>query len=829
MTSMKLRIGPLVLAVLLGSVLQSGATNPSARQSGSYLTPVTVGSSDGLAVDGTIRDIEFVNAYRQRLNIFDEPDRVLGLPTGMTSNGLIDDDEFVMGLSGSGSLETVANDSSSMLTRAPIDSGSGDYQTITECADAECTPSYLECIDNGHLDADLCRILWEACVAIKCRLGASYEESYLARVIGLPGEYSADGLTDIAFYQPGSSWATIPVVLANGDGTWTSSNHRAPTWAHQSEVVGLVGDYNGDGLTDIAFHQPGSSWATIPVVLANGDGSWRPSNHRAPTWAHQSEVVGLVGDYNGDGLTDIAFHRPGSSWATIPVVLANGDGTWTPSNHRAPTWAHQSEVVGLVGDYNGDGLTDIAFHRPGSSWATIPVVLANGDGTWTSSNHRAPTWAHQSEVVGLVGDYNGDGLTDIAFHQPGSSWATIPVVLANGDGTWTPSNHRAPTWAHQSEVVGLVGDYNGDGLTDIAFHRPGSSWATIPVVLANGDGSWRPSNHRAPTWAHQSEVVGLVGDYNGDGLTDIAFHRPGSSWTMIPIAFATGDGSWTPSNHRAPTWAHQVSVGGRYLWKNDRYVWIATDDEDTAVVFAEEGDSTTSTETVLTQFDRWVSEVRYNPTHCLGENEKNDSFGWNLATGDFDGDGYQDLAVAAPGESILGERHSGAVYLFEGAERELKPWMTLSQEGLDQDEAWDNFGNALASGDIDGDGIHDLAVGAPYEASGTRPRSGYVYIYKGSLDDGLIPWFGLDQQGLGVKDHGALFGREIVFGDFDGDGHADLAVGAPEADVSSIIASGLVFLYHGSIDGLSPWHVLGPDGLDVSEEERLFRKAFDRR
>ena len=122
MTSMKLRIGTLVLAVLLGSVLQSGATKPSARQSGSYLSPVTVGSSDGLAVDGTIRDIEFVNAYRQRLNIFDEPDRVFGLPTGMTSNGLIDDHEFVMGISGFDSLETVANDSSSMLTRAPVDS-----------------------------------------------------------------------------------------------------------------------------------------------------------------------------------------------------------------------------------------------------------------------------------------------------------------------------------------------------------------------------------------------------------------------------------------------------------------------------------------------------------------------------------------------------------------------------------------------------------------------------------------------------------------------------------------------------------------------------------
>lgn len=49
-------------------------------------------------------------------------------------------------------------------------------------------------------------------------------------------------------------------------------------------------------------------------------------------------------DYNGDGRDDIAFHKPGGGWATVPVVFANGNGTWNPTNYPAPTWAHQNGV-----------------------------------------------------------------------------------------------------------------------------------------------------------------------------------------------------------------------------------------------------------------------------------------------------------------------------------------------------------------------------------------------------------------------------------------------------------------------------------------------------
>src|SRR3954465_3899131 len=85
----------------------------------------------------------------------------------------------------------------------------------------------------------------------------------------------------------------------------------------------------------------------------------------------------LAPDYNGDGRADIAFHRPGGGWASVPALFANGNGSWLDTNYAVPSWANVPGAVALTGDYNGDVRTDIAFHRPGGGWASVPVLFAN--------------------------------------------------------------------------------------------------------------------------------------------------------------------------------------------------------------------------------------------------------------------------------------------------------------------------------------------------------------------------------------------------------------------------------------------------------------------
>src|SRR6266498_4130193 len=62
--------------------------------------------------------------------------------------------------------------------------------------------------------------------------------------------------------------------------------------------------------------------------------------------------------------------------------------------------------VNPITDYNGDGRSDIAFHRPGSTWGSVPVLFGTGNGSWASANSAVPGWANQPGVVALPGDYN---------------------------------------------------------------------------------------------------------------------------------------------------------------------------------------------------------------------------------------------------------------------------------------------------------------------------------------------------------------------------------------------------------------------------------------
>ena len=380
-------------------------------------------------------------------------------------------------------------------------------------------------------------------------------------------DYNGDGLDDIAFHRPGGGWGTVPVLFANGDGTWNPANYPVPSWAYQSDVIAISGDYDGDGLDDIAFQNPSGvgDWYSIPVLFANGNGTWHATNYPAGYGFHSYGVVPVVGDYNGDGRDDIAAHvLAESSQPTVlfSVHFSAGNGSWIESEGRVPAWVEGVGVVAIGGDYNGDGLDDIAFHKPGGDWDTVPVIFARGNGRWDAV--REPPvwgyefyWAHGIGVVAVGGDYDGDGRDDIAFHQRATF---VPVIYANGNGTWNPIKQWLPDWAHLTGAIAIGGDYNGDGLADIAFHKPGGGWDTIPVLLANGDGTWNATNEPAPAWANELGVVAVGGDYNGDGRDDIAFHQPGGGWSTVPVVFANGDGTWTAVNSSAPSWAHQLGV-----------------------------------------------------------------------------------------------------------------------------------------------------------------------------------------------------------------------------------------------------------------------------
>ena len=200
-----------------------------------------------------------------------------------------------------------------------------------------------------------------------------------------------------------------------------------------------------------------------------------------------------------------------------------GDGTGSVASAGAD-WA-----VKGVGDFNGDGKSDIVFQNANANGA---VYIWSMDGTTISGNDSGmPGVAGADWAVKGVGDFNGDGKSDIVFQNTASDgggavyiWAMNGASIA-GDGTGYVASAGAD-W-----VVKGVGDFNGDGRSDIVFQNANENGAVYiwsmegTTISANGSGM--------PGVAGADWAVKGVGDYNGDGKSDILFQNTTSGAVYI--------------------------------------------------------------------------------------------------------------------------------------------------------------------------------------------------------------------------------------------------------------------------------------------------------
>lgn len=580
------------------------------------------------------------------------------------------------------------------------------------------------------------------------------------------GDFNRDGRPDLLMIDSpnNGSTNTIHVLLGNGDGTFQQPSLDSVATAALSAVVS--GDFNGDGILDIAVTDSVNN--TVTVLLGTGSGMFI-SRGSMPVGSGPRALA--AADLNGDGKPDLIGANFDSN--TLSVFLGNGDGTFTSAGSvPAASPSFGFGPVGVVaGDFDNDGKVDIAVALDSNA---MSMLKGNGDGTFQAPITSIIFNFPQPRGIAAT-DFDGDGNLDLIittgtvlllrgkgnlqFHppvafkaQPGSA----AVVVADMNGDNHPdivtgdsfSNGVSVLIGDKSTIAATnrysgplfvehvaVGDFNGDGHPDVVaitsfpnFLSPNN----VQTMLGNGDGTLRGGFNYSfvSGGAGGSPIKVISADFNHDGRPDIAVSDGANRITVLANSDNFNFSLVTPANP-VPDFALDMVAADINHDGNQDIILIGFG---TISVLPGKGDGT---------FQPAISQsIPFNGFRAI-------------AVGDFNNDGQLDVAFTGADQTfttigfLLGNG--------DGTFQPLDPQNILTAGELP---------TAIAVGDFNGDGNLDLAV----SNGGNGATNSTVTIFLGNGHAQFTPV--AQQPTVGVFPRGMISAVDL-----NHDGILDLVVG----------------------------------------------------
>lgn len=548
-----------------------------------------------------------------------------------------------------------------------------------------------------------------------------YLSTLIAADIGSP-DGPRDGNVDLITANTNQ---LAPVKFGDGHGGFVNGPNVQVKTIPSAMVLA---DFDGDGAPDLLV----GDTRTVRFLKGNDDGSFRTP---APEiMAGKGVAAILVTDLNGDHkldaiVIDDADQLPGANGAVL-VLLGNGDGTFvTPG----PTFVtHLGSESAVLGDFNGDGKTDVAVANAGSGDVTILL----GDGTGGFTFGQVPTAGTEPMAIDTA-DLNHDGLADLIVLNRNSD--SIAVLIGQGAGKFAAAR-SFPSGSSGSTPMGLaLADINSDGKVDVVVANSRSNDAS--VLLGDGQGNFAPPR----AFVSEQEPQGVTAaDVNGDNIPDVLTVNRGNQTPNVGVLLGIGDGSLVGVEDVVTEPSPTALVTGDV--NNDGLADI--------IVSELPPPQSTSGFVLVIAADRTVGFAPPTVLRTAG-----DAVG--VAAADFNADGVLDIAAL--------NKSSNNVSVFLG--------QAAGGFGAKHDYPVGGGATALVAGDWNRDGRADLAVAR--QGSGS---SGAVDILLANADGSFrspTP-FPVGQSPVAID-----------FGDFNKDGKRDLVVAnSVSNDVSVLIGNG---------------------------------------
>ncbi len=650
-------------------------------------------------------------------------------------------------------------------------------------------------------------------------------QSYLGYRVSTAGDVNGDGYADVIVTAPDlsngqSDEGRVYLFLGGPSGlsanpSWTYEGNQAS--AEAGKWLACAGDVNGDGYSDIVLNIFNNTSACQVLVFYGGPNG--PGNAPDYVWnVHDYGDLFTAGDLNGDGCAEIVAGDfvDNNFRGQITVLGGSQSGGFPVVAHRTGMNPNDNFGVSVraAGDVNGDGYGDLIVGEPGYDGAQTDegrVVLYLGGPSLPATTPFGRIGTPNSRLGYSIaqGDWNGDGYTDLAVGNPyddtgGTDQGRVDVYYGGPTGyaqnpNWSVFGH-SPT-GHLGWSVGNAGDVDNDGCEDLVIGEPDAGGPSFPgagaAYLYRGS---RSGLSTSPSWtitggsviSHLGTSVAGAGDVNGDGFADVVIGAPtyspgGQAYVYLGSANGLGaNPAWSASGgNNGDNFGFCVASGGDINGDGYSDVVIGAPLKETGSNLTDEG--------MAFVFYGSSSGLAMNAGWSGHGGQAGMEFGFAIASGDLNNDGLSEVVIGAPNYNNGGNANAGEIFVFAGQTTGLQTPPVIFIPGH---AASDQYGRALAVGDVNNDGFADLAVGAPTSNS-AFPTGGLVDLYLGSA--GLLNGPVWTIQGPGS---GALFGYALgLSGDITGDGVGDILVGIPSYSGTGP-QTGAINIFYGGRSGL---------------------------